>query len=91
MLRITLTAQTPEEGVLQLEGWVVGEDVAVLAEEGHRRWRESRRLVLDLDGVKSIDAAGMALLQEWSGPQLKLRGGSAYLRVLLAAYGLKSD
>ncbi|MBT4499769.1 MAG: STAS domain-containing protein [Gemmatimonadetes bacterium] len=90
MLRITTVTQTPEEIVLRLEGWVTGEGVGVLAEEGHRRLRKARRLVLDLNGVKSIDAAGLALLQGWSGSRLVLRGGSGYLRALLSSSGLES-
>ena len=81
--------QTSEEVILQLEGWLTGENVGVLAEEAHIWLQEVRRLVLDLTGVKSIDAAGLALLQGWSGPRLVLRGGSGYLQALLAASGLK--
>ena len=89
MLRITLVSQTPEEAVLQLEGWVDGEEVALLAAEGHRLLQAAQRLVLDLAGVKFIDAAGLALLQGWSGPRLVLRGDSSYLRTVLAASGLE--
>ena len=89
MLRITLVSQTQREAVLQLEGWVAGEDVAVLTTEGHRRLQAGQRLVLDLAGVKFIDAAGLALLQGWSGPRLVLRGDSSYLRTVLAASGLE--
>ena len=90
MLRITLVSQTPEEAVLQLEGWVDGEEVALLAAEGHRLLQAAQRLVLDLGGIKFIDEAGLALLQGWSsGRRLVLRGGSSYLRTVLATSGLE--
>ena len=44
--------------------------------------------MLDLEGVQSIDEAGLALLRTWSGSGLVLHGGPAYLRALLAAEGL---
>ena len=89
MLRISLVSESQQEAVLQLEGWVAREDVAVLADEGHRRLQAAERLVLDLAGVKFIDVAGIALLQGWSGPRLMLRGDSSYLRTVLAASGLE--
>lgn len=88
MLRITLVSESPEEAVLTLEGWVAGEDVAVLASEGQRLLLQTRRLVLELAGVRFIDASGLALLQGWSGPRLALRGASHYLRTVLGSEGL---
>jgi len=74
--------------VLKVEGWVSRRDVAVLEEEGTRLFRQTQRLVLDLEGVKSIDRAGIALLQRWSGDRLALRGASPFLRTLLAKHGV---
>ena len=90
MLRISLVSQTPEAAVLQLEGWVAGEEVALLAAEGQRHLQAGQRLVLDLSGVKAIDAEGLALLQGWSGPQLELRRPSVYLQLLLETSGLQA-
>jgi ABC-type transporter Mla MlaB component len=91
MLRITLLAQSAEEAILGLEGWLMGKSVQVLAVEGEARLRESNRLILELAGVRHIDAAGLALLQGWSGPQLSLRAASPYLRSVLSACGLAAN
>lgn len=77
--------------MLKIEGWICGNDVAVLEQEGQHRFRDRARLVLDLDGVKLIDAAGIDLLQRWSRRGLLLRGGSAYVRALLETSGLSAS
>ena len=71
-----------------MDGRVVGDSVQLLKREGERCLDAASRLVLDLEGVQSIDEAGLALLRTWSGPRLVLHGGPAYLRALLAAEGL---
>ena len=88
MLRITVVSQTKEEGVLKVEGWISGKSVSLLEKEGERQLQEVGRLVLDLKGVQFIDAAGIALLQRWSGERLGLRGGLPFVRLLLRTYGL---
>lgn len=88
MLRLTVVSQTCEEVVLKVEGWVSGENVALLEEESTRLLREAERLVLDLDGVQFIDREGIALLKRWSGKRLELRGGSLFVRGLLEEHGL---
>ena len=88
MLRITVVSQTREEVVLKIEGWVSGEDVDLLDQEGTRGMEEAERLLLDLRDVRFIDDAGIALLKRWSGERLMLRGASPFLRVLLATHGL---
>ena len=90
MIRLTIRSQTPEEVVLQVDGWVSGKDkgVDILEQEGTRLLQEAKRLVLDLKGVRFIDREGMALLQRWSGERLVLRGGSSFIQALLKAHGL---
>ena len=88
MLRLTLRSQTPEEVVLQVDGWVSGKNVEILEQEGTRWLQEAQCLVLDLNGVKFIDRAGLALLQHWSGKRLVLCGGSSFVRTLLGQRGL---
>ena len=88
MVRLTVVSQGKAETVLKVEGWVSRTDVPVLEEEGTRLLQQTPRLVLDLEGVKSIDRAGIALLGRWSGDRLELRGASPFLRTLLAKHGV---
>ena len=88
MIRLIVQGQTPEETVLQVDGWVSEENVSILEQEGTRLLGESRRLVLDLKGVQYIDGEGIALLQRWQGDRLVLRGGSLFVRGLLEEHGL---
>jgi hypothetical protein len=88
MIRLTVISQTEEEVVLKVEGWVLGGNVVLLEEEGTRLLGESERLVLDLEGVRSVDLEGIAVLQCWSGERLLLRGASGFVRRRLAKHGL---
>ena len=88
MLRITVVPQSEAEVVLKMDGWIAGEGVALLAEEGNRWLQGGRRLVLELEGVGFIDEAGLALLAGWPATQLTLRGASMYVRLLLQRHGL---
>ena len=90
MMRITVQTRTPDEVVLEVTGWVSGAGVGVLEQEGGRWLQGGQRLVLDLAGVKFIDAAGLALLEDWSGGALVLRRGSWFIRRLLQTHGLES-
>lgn len=88
MLRVTTIAQTPTQIVLAVDGWLTGEEVRLLEHEAHPWLGQAHQLVLDLDGVRSIDQAGMALLAGWSRAGVVLRGGSLYVRALLQSRGL---
>ena len=88
MIRLTIRSQTPEEVILQVDGWVSGKNVPILEQEGTRLLGEAQRLVLDLKGVRFIDEAGMALLQRWQGERLVLRDGPPFVRALLEKHGL---
>ena len=88
MLRVTIIAQNATQTVLALDGWLTGEEVRLLEHEGRRWLDQGHQLVLDLDGVRSIDQAGMALLEGWSRTGVLLRGGSLYVRALLQSRGL---
>jgi len=88
MLRLTVRTKTLREVVLAVDGTVTGDGVQLLEREGQRCLDQATRLVLELEGVQSIDEAGLDLLRTWAGPRLALRGGPAYLRALLAAEGL---
>ena len=54
------------EEELQAVGWSAGEYVALLEQAGESAWGSGSRLVLDLEGVQSIDETGIALLQRWA-------------------------
>ncbi len=88
MLRITERGRTPREIVLAVDGRVVDHgSVRLLAREIECARSAPQDLVLDLDGLQFIDDEGLALLQQLT-PPLRLRGGSAFVRALLAGKGL---
>ena len=88
MLRLTIRSQTPEEAVLEVHGWITGKNVEILEQEGTRLLQRTQCLVLDLNGVRFVDRPGLALLKRWTGSRLELRGGSSFMRTLLAKHGL---
>lgn len=88
MLRLTATSQSEKEAVLVVDGWVSGQDVDVLEEEGTRLLEEAERLVLELAGVKFIDQPGLELLKRWTGRRLVLRDASPFVQALLEQHGL---
>ena len=89
MLRLTIISQSAEEIVLQADGWITGTYVELLERELRRYLQEAERLVLDLQGVRSVDRAGIALLQASTDAELTLRGGSLFVRTLLQEHGLE--
>lgn len=89
MLRITLVEQTPEQVVLKVEGWLCREHVALLEQEGTRWVGEIDQMVLDLNGVRFIDEAGAALLRRWTGEGVVVRGGSAFVQLMLESDGTR--
>jgi ABC-type transporter Mla MlaB component len=89
MLRMSVTAQSPQQVVLALYGKIAGADVRLLRQEGERHLEQDARVTLELDGVQFIDDAGLALLRQWVDREVVLRGGSVFLRALLAAEGLE--
>ena len=56
--------------------------------EGVRHLQHSQRLVLNLDGTRYIDRAGIDLLRRWSEERLTLRGASPFVQTLLEIHGL---
>ena len=91
MIRLTVTAQHPDKTVLKVEGWMAGAEVELLAAEGACHFQRNRRLVLDLAGVRFIDAGGIDLLRRWVDRGVELHGGSYFVQNLLQAHGLEPD
>jgi ABC-type transporter Mla MlaB component len=89
MIRITERSQTATAVVLKVEGELLHEDAAVLAEEGGRWMQHGKELVLDFRWLQTIKPTGLELLQSW--PQVRvmvdLEEGSV-VRHLLEAHGL---
>ena len=91
MLRMTITAQTAREVVLAVDGKVAGSRVELLEREIRRHLEATGCLVLELDGLQFIDEAGLALLRQWTGRGLVLRGGSTFVQASLVAAGMESE
>ena len=88
MLRISLNEEGAEGTVLLIEGDLVGDAVGILAEEAGPLAAKAPGLVLDLAGVRTLDAAGLLLLRQWS-ERLTLQRPSRYVSLLLRQYGLE--
>ena len=88
MLRIDVIEHGREETVMKMEGWLADQDVALLESEAEIHLRAGKRLVLDLEGIRFIDHAGLDLLERWTKKGVTLRGGSLFVRSLLTARGL---
>jgi anti-anti-sigma factor len=91
MFRLVVVSSDSEEVVVKLDGWLAGANVDLLQREVVGYLQESSTLVLDLEGVRSIDRSGLRLLQRWAGGRLVLRGGSLFLDTLLRAHGLDQE
>lgn len=87
MLRISCEREDPAQVTVRLEGEVKGRWVEELRRECDRLLGGSpgggRRLVLDLAGVSSIDAAGLGLFRELGAGSLVVKHCSPYLAELL--------
>lgn len=88
MLRIDVKSHTDVETVLKLSGWLSGREVDTLRREGEARQAETRRLVIDLSGLRFIDRSGLDLLERWAGGGAVLCGGTLFIHSLLAGRGL---
>ncbi len=91
MLRLTVIEQTLEEAEIKVEGWVKSAKVEFLERKVILCFQQYRRLVLDLAGVRFIDAEGIALLRRWVNRGVVLRNSSYFVQNLLQAHGLELD
>jgi anti-anti-sigma factor len=87
MLRISCECEQPAQVTVRLEGDVKGRWVEELRRECDRLvgggGTVGRRLVLDLAGVSSMDAAGLELFRELGAESLVVKNCSPYLAELL--------
>ncbi len=84
MLQITPTANTATWATLSVEGLIVAEWVQVLQRECRQRMDSGCSVVLDLDGVSSIDYAGVLMLRALPRSHVEIVNASPLIRALLA-------
>ena len=74
MMRIEVRSQTAQGVVLRLEGWVQGAALVRVLHEEVECWLEQGRwVVLELEGLKALSPAGLALVHSWQGRPVELR------------------
>ncbi|NOT60326.1 MAG: hypothetical protein HOP19_08890 [Acidobacteria bacterium] len=81
MLRITETTTNEAQTLLQLEGRLVGQWVALLRESGESL--EANAFALELTGVSFVDHAGLELLHSWQTRGIKLLNCPLFLQEML--------
>ncbi|NKB72807.1 MAG: STAS domain-containing protein [Candidatus Latescibacteria bacterium] len=88
MIRIDSINPSPGQVVLKMAGQLTWENTAVLEREGRRWLQKQQRLVLELNEVDFIDAAGVALLKRLVQRGGVLRRASPFIALLLSRHGL---
>ena len=74
MMRIKVRSQTEQAVVLRVAGWVDNPAlVRVLREEVDCWLEQGRRVVLELEGLKGLSPAGLALIHSWQEKPVELR------------------
>lgn len=74
MMRLEVRSQTEGEVVLRVGGWVDNPAlVRVLREEVDCWLEQGRRVVLDLEKLRGLCPAGLALIHSWHGKPVELR------------------
>ncbi len=87
MLRITPLSRDTHITVLKVEGWIAGRDIDLLDRELTCAFQKTSCVILNFDGIRFIDLAGIKRLC-WSQKHLSIRGGSPFIRIMLKTYGL---
>lgn len=83
-MRIEVRSQTAQAVVLRLEGWVDNPVlVRVLREEVECWLEQGRRVVLELEGLKALSPAGLALVHSWQGRPVELRRMPVFIGSLI--------
>ena len=75
MMRIEVRSQTAQAVVLRVEGWVDNPALVRVLREEVDCWLEQqgRRVVLDLERLRGLCPAGLALVHSWQGQPVELR------------------
>ena len=89
MIQIAEIAQSPEEVVLRVDGYLNKRDVELLIAEGNRWLARADRLVLSMIGTRSVNLPGIYLLQQWVDERITLKDGPGTLCILLGCHGLE--
>ena len=83
MLRLTPQAGREGEIVLVIDGWMTGANADLVEREVLRLSQSQTVSEVDLQGVRSIDRRGIAVLGRLISNGLEIRGGSSYVDLLL--------
>lgn len=81
MLRITETTTNEAQTMLQLEGRLIGQWVALLRESGESL--KTNSFALELSCVSFVDHAGLELLHTWQARGIKLLNCPMFLQEML--------
>jgi anti-anti-sigma factor len=84
MLRLTRTAETPDEVVIKAQGQIVAEWVSVLEEEVLRLAARDHQVVLDMGEVNYLDSRAVRLIRTLAAGPVSLVNCSPLVEELLA-------
>lgn len=91
MLRLTAIPEEERSLCIQMEGDLTARSAPQLDGLAEVFPRPPRRVCLDLERVRFVDATGAARLRELAEKGAELRGASAYVRELLATPALPAE
>ena len=84
MMRIEVRSQTAQAVVLRVEGWVDNPAlVRVLREEVDCWLEQGRWVVLELEGLRGLCPAGLALVHSWQDQPVELRRMPVFIGSLI--------
>jgi len=85
VLRVFADTHPSGSRVMRLEGSIDAGTVTLLEAEATGA---GALVAVELDGVRYIDRRGLGLLRQWARQGVELRGGTLFVRTLLAQAGL---
>jgi len=84
MLRLTLRTEDPGASVIQVEGRVAGEWVALLEAECSRALTKGAAVKLDMTGVSDVDREGLTALRRLQQRDVTLIGCTPIMLAMLS-------